>query len=136
MTTKQLSRRQACWSEYLSRFNFVIQFWPGKLGAKPDALTRRSGDLPKAGDERIKQMSQTVLKKHNLNPAIKSNSNIALTSSLDSKPHMPPMLSTPAMQNFIPTLSTLNFSADNIKPTKTEAISEEKKAMLLDQLLD
>ena len=25
MTTKQLSRRQACWSEYLSRFNFVIQ---------------------------------------------------------------------------------------------------------------
>ena len=56
MTTKQLSRRQARRSEYLSCFNFVIQFWPGKLGAKPDALTRRSGDLPKEGDERIKQM--------------------------------------------------------------------------------
>ena len=26
MTTKQLSCRQACWSEYLSRFNFIIQF--------------------------------------------------------------------------------------------------------------
>ena len=26
MTTKQLSRRQARWSEYLSRFNFIIQF--------------------------------------------------------------------------------------------------------------
>ena len=26
MTTKQLSCHQACWSEYLSHFNFVIQF--------------------------------------------------------------------------------------------------------------
>ena len=48
--TKQLSCRQACWSEFLLRFNFVIQYQPGKLGAKPDALTRRSGDLPKKRD--------------------------------------------------------------------------------------
>ena len=26
MSTKQLSRRQACWSEFLSCFNFVIQY--------------------------------------------------------------------------------------------------------------
>ena len=39
-TTKILSGRQARWSELLSQFNLVIHFCPGKLGAKPDALTR------------------------------------------------------------------------------------------------
>jgi hypothetical protein len=39
-TTKLLTHRQACWSEFLSQFNMVICFCPGKLGAKPDALTR------------------------------------------------------------------------------------------------
>src|SRR5882724_6436283 len=40
-TTKILTRRQARWSEYLSRFNLVIRFRPGKLRTKPDTLTRR-----------------------------------------------------------------------------------------------
>ena len=40
-TTKLLTRRQARWSEFLSQFNLVIRFRPGKLGTKPDALTRR-----------------------------------------------------------------------------------------------
>src|SRR6266481_618437 len=39
-TTKILTRRQARWSEYRSGFNLVIRFRPGKLGTKPDALTR------------------------------------------------------------------------------------------------
>jgi transposase InsO family protein len=66
MTTKLLNRRQARWSEFLSRFNFKIVYRPGKQGAKPDALTRRSEDLPKEGDERLLHQSQTVLKKENL----------------------------------------------------------------------
>src|SRR6266481_7552965 len=33
--------RQARWSEFLSGFNLVICFHPGKLRTKPDALTRR-----------------------------------------------------------------------------------------------
>ena len=72
MSTKQLSRRQARWSEFLSRFNFVIQYRPGKLGAKPDALTRRSGDLPKEGDGRLQQMVQTVFVRVLLNAMIMS----------------------------------------------------------------
>ncbi|CAA7268135.1 unnamed protein product [Cyclocybe aegerita] len=40
-TTKLLNCRQARWSEYLSQFNLIVRFQPGKLGAKPDALTRR-----------------------------------------------------------------------------------------------
>src|SRR5882724_10881175 len=40
-TTKILMHRQAKWSKYLSRFNLIICFHPGKLGTKPDTLPRR-----------------------------------------------------------------------------------------------
>jgi hypothetical protein len=49
-TTKVLTRRQARWSEYLSRFNLLIRFRPGKQGGKPDALTRRHDVYLKRGD--------------------------------------------------------------------------------------
>ena len=49
-TTKLLSRRQARWAEFLSRFDFKIRYRPGSLGEKPDALTRRTADLPIEGD--------------------------------------------------------------------------------------
>jgi len=65
-TTKLLNRSQARWSEFLSRFNFKINYRPGKAGGKPDALTRRSGNLPKGGDERLKFQNQVVLKPENL----------------------------------------------------------------------
>ena len=50
MFTKQLSCRQAHWSKFLSCFNYHITYCPGKAGGKPNALTHRSGDLPKEGD--------------------------------------------------------------------------------------
>jgi len=40
-TTKILMCRQARWLEYLSQFNLVIRFCPGRLGTKPDTLTRQ-----------------------------------------------------------------------------------------------
>ena len=49
-TTKILTRRQARWSEYLAQFNLVIRFRPGKLGTKPDSLTRRWDVYPKGGN--------------------------------------------------------------------------------------
>jgi hypothetical protein len=66
MTTKLLNRRQTCWAEYLSRFNFTIMYRPGKAGAKPDSLTHRSGDLPQGGDDRLVEQHKAVLKPHNL----------------------------------------------------------------------
>jgi len=39
-TTKQLMRRQVCWSEYLSGFNYLVHYREGRLGTKPDGLTR------------------------------------------------------------------------------------------------
>ena len=62
-TTKLLSRRQARWSEFLSAFNMVIRFRPGKLGAKPDAMTRHLGVYPKEGDS-----DYSVVNPHNLRP--------------------------------------------------------------------
>ena len=41
VTTKLLTRRQACWSEYLSQFNLLVYFCLRKLGVKPDTLTRQ-----------------------------------------------------------------------------------------------
>jgi RNase H-like domain found in reverse transcriptase len=46
-TTQILSRRQARWSTFLSRFNMVIRFCPGRLGTKPDALTCQPDLYPK-----------------------------------------------------------------------------------------
>ena len=66
MSTKLVSRRQAHWSEFLYWFNFRIIYQVGKAVRKPDALTRRSGDLPKQGDKCIAFQYQVVLKPHNL----------------------------------------------------------------------
>src|SRR5204863_2099997 len=44
-----LSRRQVRWAKHLQQFNFVIRFRPGKLGTKPDSLTRRWDIYPREG---------------------------------------------------------------------------------------
>ena len=41
MSAKKLNRRQARWSLFLSRFNFILKHRPGKQSMKPDALSRR-----------------------------------------------------------------------------------------------
>ena len=45
-TTKQLTRRQVQWSEYLSGFNYLIRYRAGRPGTKPDALTCREDVYP------------------------------------------------------------------------------------------
>jgi hypothetical protein len=51
MTTRVLNRRQARWSEFLSEFQFKIEYRPGRQGANPDSLTRRPGDKPSDQDD-------------------------------------------------------------------------------------
>ena len=63
-TTRLLTRRQARWSEFLSQFNLVVRFRPGKLGTKPDSLTRRWDVYPKEGDKGYASANP-----HNLRPA-------------------------------------------------------------------
>ena len=49
-TTKVLTCCQVHWSEYLSQFNLVIRFCPGKLGTKPNSSTRHWDVYPKGGN--------------------------------------------------------------------------------------
>ena len=56
-TSKVLTRWQARWSEFLSQFHLIIRFCPGKLGAKPDALTRCWDVYPKEGDSGYAQVN-------------------------------------------------------------------------------
>jgi len=65
-TTKLLNRRQARWAQFLSQFNFKIVYRPGKVGAKPDSLTRRSRDLPKEGDKQLTKNFHAVIKPHQI----------------------------------------------------------------------
>ena len=46
MTTKKLSKCQAHWTEFLSRFNFIISYTPDRENGKADSLTRRPNDYP------------------------------------------------------------------------------------------
>lgn len=49
-TAKDLTRRQARWALFLSRFNYTLEHRPGKLSGKPDALSRRA-DHDKGEDD-------------------------------------------------------------------------------------
>jgi len=50
MLIKQLSHHQACWSEFLSKFNYHIAYRFNKINDKLNALTRRSEDFFKEKD--------------------------------------------------------------------------------------
>lgn len=78
MTTKQLTRRQVRWSEFLAQFDFIIRYRPGPQGTKPDALTRRSQDLPSSKDDpRTTYQTHALLKRTNLDAHIKDELHVA-----------------------------------------------------------
>ena len=70
MSTQNLNHRQARWSTFLSHFDYKIQYRPGRLGLKPDALTRGSEDLPIERYLRLLNQSQGILKRENLGSRI------------------------------------------------------------------
>lgn len=73
MSTKQQSHYPARWSKFFSRFNFVIWYWPKKLGVNLNKLTRRWKNFFKKGDKRLRQIVQTVLEPHNLDFVVKKH---------------------------------------------------------------
>jgi transposase InsO family protein len=74
MTSKKLNARQARWAEFLSRFNFQIQYRPGKENTLADALSRPEASI-KA------DRTQVLLKPERLAPEIE-------ISSLESDIHI------------------------------------------------
>jgi len=77
MSKQDLNRPQARWSTFLSCFNYKIQYRPGRLGLKPDALTRCSEDLTVHGDPRLVNQSQTILKWENLSTGIQQDIHVS-----------------------------------------------------------
>ena len=110
-TTKALNRRQARWSEKLAEYNFQISYRPGTQGGKPDALTRRSGDLPKEGDKRLLDMQKAILKPENFK---------LLTVS--PRQHLPEILS----------VSTMNLESEIEDAQKVDTLCNSIRKALLD----
>ena len=61
MTKKKLNERQVRWKQFLSQFDFKIEYRPGKEGGKPDAMTTGLGYLPAKDDEQNTEMEQILL---------------------------------------------------------------------------
>lgn len=51
MTSRKLTERQLRWSQTLAQFNFNIEFRASKKAERPDALSRRSQDVPVMDDD-------------------------------------------------------------------------------------
>ncbi|KAG0161665.1 hypothetical protein PDIDSM_2097, partial [Penicillium digitatum] len=101
-TTKLLNRRQARWSEFLSRFNFKIT---------------RSEDIPKEGDERLAHQSQTVLKKENLQINVTTRQRNGVTTT--TPPELPDLPEEPPATAEVP--PTITVPPDIADPPITAA---------------
>ncbi|MBW0518374.1 hypothetical protein O181_058089 [Austropuccinia psidii MF-1] len=60
MSSKFLTRHQACWAEFISEFHFSITYSPGRLATLPDALSRRDNMYPERGVDFISKSPQSL----------------------------------------------------------------------------
>ena len=56
-----MSRRQARWAQFLTRFDFLITYRPGVQQGKANALSRRSYLAPQPGEPTFDHQKQVVL---------------------------------------------------------------------------
>ncbi|KAI0993482.1 hypothetical protein K3495_g14702 [Podosphaera aphanis] len=83
MKSRLLSRRQARWSQFLSRFNFKICYRPGWQNGPADTLSRPVGDP----DPSLKGfLEQQLLKPRNLLPGMGETQLLANTLENDTEP--------------------------------------------------
>src|SRR5436190_999861 len=71
MTTKTLTPRQVRWANFLSQFNFMVRYRPGKKNGKADYLSRLPGGQTKGGGENLNFRLQRILKDENLDPELR-----------------------------------------------------------------
>ena len=60
-TSRALNRRQARWAEFLAGFDFCLQFRPGLLNGRADAISRRPDFNTKGGDSPAAKHSLTLI---------------------------------------------------------------------------
>ncbi|KAI0992964.1 hypothetical protein K3495_g15220 [Podosphaera aphanis] len=87
MKSRLLSRRQARWSEFLSRFHFKIVYRPGNQNGPADTLSRPNGS-PDPGLKKF--LEQRILKPQNLSPGM--DGNIVSANNLEEETDDMPLL--------------------------------------------
>jgi len=70
---KDLNLWQAWWGEWLSNYDFMITYQPGKLAGKPDILSRESGGSPWKGDMKHWQNHGRILLPEEAFEALQAN---------------------------------------------------------------
>ena len=85
MTTKQLTRRQARWAEFLSQFNFKITYRPGARNTKADLLTRLANEdeLPRA--KKDPHLNQQLLSSEQISEEVKEDLGLELLEDLEDE---------------------------------------------------
>ena len=119
-TTKLLMQCQAWWSEYLSQFNMVIYFCPGRLGAKPDTLTRQWDVYHKGGNSDFAMANLS-----NMRPIF---TNEQLTSSLQATYFATPILQSAIIMDVEQLHNTIqeSYSLDPITTVQFPCTSDSK----------
>jgi transposase InsO family protein len=83
LTARSLNERQVRWVETLSRYNFQIQFRPGKKANRPDALSRREQDMPHSeADARLQGRIMQIFKPHQIADPSQKAVQVAPTETL------------------------------------------------------
>ncbi|THC88329.1 hypothetical protein EYZ11_012227 [Aspergillus tanneri] len=99
---RQLSERQVRWTDVLAEFNFELEFRPGKLAARPDALSRRAQDMPQdADDERLAKRFRSIFSR------VKVSTNRLQGAPAPLDVPAPPDFTTPVSMFDDPKLQTL-----------------------------
>lgn len=83
MRTKKLTARQARWAEYLSQFNFQLEYRTGKANGQADALTRRDGDIQSQKERMEANRLGTLLKPTMLSPEVRAEVLAPLVEDID-----------------------------------------------------
>jgi reverse transcriptase-like protein/integrase-like protein len=82
---RELSERQIRWAEFLSQFNFTLEWRPGKESELPDQLSRRVQDMPKEGsDERLRSRFRKLFQDENLRSFSIATGKIERSRAVDS----------------------------------------------------
>jgi len=125
----------------LFRFNYRITYRSEKAGGKPDALTRRSGDLSKEGDTqnpRHLHQHQTVLKSHVLDLRIQED-----LQNLVFEPRIIDLqcriIALDSIQLHLVSLQSLSFIAlasMNLESEELELEVEDSEPQLDQEILD
>ena len=136
MRSKKLTARQARWAEYLSQFNFQLEYRAGKANEQADALTRRDEDVRTQKERMEANRIGTLLKPEMLSPAVQADFLAPLVEEADPVIHVPVAEGINPQLGLTLQILQANRTAPEIEEQRTLAQAEaDGKWTLADGLL-